>query len=150
MRYSSERQMAFEYSAPTQSQGAKLAGVPTSPLASTTPPQLPDFSRYGPAYAATSRIAGRINAANISDGELNELLRERQKLLDKQFEGVITRKEFNKLEYIRWTLDRIEDARHGHALEMLDSAVSRYEQILEDLHLLGEHLGARLRTKKAT
>lgn len=73
-----------------------------------------------------------------------ELLRERERLLMKKFEGTITRKESNRLEYVRWSLDRIDDARHGQGLEALESAVSRYEDVLTGLRSLGLQLEERL------
>src|SRR5437868_3719355 len=60
--------------------------------------------------AVASRQAGRLNAANISDYEVEELLERRQRLLDKQFDGNMTQKENNELIYVGWQLDRIDDA----------------------------------------
>jgi len=64
-------------------------------------------------------------------------------LLDKKFSGTITRKEENRLEYIRWSLDRVEDARHGEALERLEDAVRQYEDFLSDLRYLERELSAQ-------
>lgn len=82
------------------------------------------------------RMAGRINAASISEAEHNALLRERQRLLDRKFAGELTRQESNRLEYVRWSLDRIEDARHGDALDSLEASVANYERFLSDLQAL--------------
>ncbi len=91
-------------------------------------------------YAVTSRIAGRLNAANISDAEHSSLLRARQALLDKKLGGTITRREENRLEYIRWSLDRIEDAKYGHTLDLLEDRVRAYEQLLSDMQFLRSQL----------
>lgn len=99
---------------------------------------LPQFKNFGDAYtyAQTARIAGRLNAANVSDEEQKSLLVERQSLLDKKFSGTITKKEANRLEYVRWSLDRIEDAKHGQTLDVIEGAVSRYEHFFDELKAL--------------
>lgn len=113
---------------------------PLDRSASTGSLRAPDFGDLGSIYAITAKLAGRLNASKISDEEHDGFLRERQMLLDKTFEGNITRKELNRLEYVRWTLDRIEDARHGEALDILGMAVSRYEQFGEGLLKLQQDL----------
>jgi len=102
---------------------------------------LPRFDRFPDiVYAQASRIAGRVNAAGISDAEHKLLLAERQNLLDKVFAETISSEESNRLEYVRWSLDRIEDAKCGDTLDFLENSVSRYEQFLSDLQLLKRKL----------
>jgi hypothetical protein len=84
-------------------------------------------------YASTARLAGRIQAAHISEEEYQSLLDERQILLDKKFSGLMTKRESNRLEYVRWSLDRIEDARYGQTLDMLQNAVTQYERLARDI-----------------
>jgi hypothetical protein len=96
----------------------------------------PTFETQSGIYAAAARQAGRLNAATATEEELQALLSERQRLLDKQFDGTITRTERNRLTYVGWSLDRIEDARYGGALDILESAVGKYERFAEDLELL--------------
>jgi len=74
--------------------------------------------------AAGARTVGRMSAAAISQREQDELLQERQRLLDKKFSGTITRSEANRLSYVRWTLDRIEDARYGPVLDQFEAKLS--------------------------
>lgn len=102
--------------------------------------KLPTFGNY--VYAATARKAGRVNARAISTEEHDALLAERQSLLDKIFAGTATRQETNRLEYVRWSLDRIEDAEHGEHLDRLEEVVVRYEHFLSDLHVLQKQLEA--------
>ena len=87
-----------------------------------------------------SRQAGRLNAASISDEEHDQLLQERQDLLDKLFVGTISRKETLRLEYVRWSPDRIEDARFGRILDVIESNVGLYERFSFDLSRLQEDL----------
>jgi len=110
------------------------------PATSSATSRLPDFGDYAEVYAVTARIAGRINATNVSEQERNSLLRERQVLLDKKLGGTITGKEANRLEYVRWSLDRIEDAQHGLTLDALESSVVRYEKFLAEVQALQEEL----------
>jgi len=98
-------------------------------------------------YAAASRRAGRINASNISGAEHEALLLERQLLLDKKFNRSISRKESNRLEYVRWSLDRIEDAKHGWAMDVLEHSIGSYEQFSEDLKSLRDQLNGIQRPK---
>lgn len=91
--------------------------------------------------AYSYREAARINAANASDRELDALLAERKLLLKRQMAGTMSRAESDRLAYVRWSLDRIEDARHGHALDRLEEAVASYKRALSDL----QHLGSTLR-----
>lgn len=102
---------------------------------------LPRFDRLPEIiHAQAARIAGRVNASAISEAEHKALLGERQSLLDKKFAKTITSKELNRLEYVRWSLDRIEDAKYGFTLDFLEGSVSRYEQFLSELHVLERQL----------
>jgi hypothetical protein len=91
-------------------------------------------------YAITAKLAGRLNAAKISEEEHRSYLEDRQKLLDKRFSGEITREELNRLAYVRWTLDRIEDAKHGEKLDALRMAAAQYEEFANRISLLEEEL----------
>jgi hypothetical protein len=92
------------------------------------------------------RLAARLNASAVSDKEAKGLLDERQRLLDKHFAGTITKKEKNRLEYVRWSLDRIEDARNGAWLDKLDARIAEFNKIAEHL----EHLQAQLQRATAS
>jgi hypothetical protein len=87
---------------------------------------------------------GRLSA-NIPEREVDDLLRERQQLLDKEFEGTITREEAIHLTYIRWSLSRIEDARYGEALDRLESWVVEYERFGEKLERLRNDLAQHVK-----
>ncbi|MGD0026526.1 MAG: hypothetical protein ABSC37_18220 [Xanthobacteraceae bacterium] len=149
MKYSSAQQLTFELDDTNSSSAGGIAAPSAIPAsASSAPVQFPEFGDYGSAFAESARIAGRINAGNISEAEHDALLRERQSLLDKKFDGNISRKDANRLEYVRWSLDRIEDAKNGLALELLESYVKQYEQFQSDLHLLVGQLNEKLPRRK--
>ncbi len=99
-------------------------------------------------YALASRRAGRLNASSISQNECDALLRERQILLDKKFNETITRAETIRLEYVRWQLDRIEDAKHGEAMDALENWVSQYERFQVEVERLEKQLSENLKGKR--
>ncbi len=100
----------------------------------------PNFGELGSIYSIAARRAGRLNARKVTPQERATLLRERQELLEKKFSQTITRRESNRLEYVRWSLDRIEDAEHGESLDAIELAISHYEEIKDSLLDLKEKL----------
>jgi hypothetical protein len=94
--------------------------------------QSPNLNR-GSVFASSARAAARINATSISQAERQALLDERQALLDKLFGGDITSEDERKLEYVNWSLDRIEDAENGFALDALESQIEAYEHIANEI-----------------
>lgn len=116
--------------------------------AATASLELPNFDSLSSVQSQSLKLAGRLNAANVTEEERHKLLNERQLLLDKKFEGKITQKELNKLEYVRWSLDRIEDARYGSAIDALDDSVSKYESFLSEIQSLNTQLRNISKTKK--
>ena len=90
--------------------------------------------------AQMARRAGRLNASSISNEEESRLLAERQRLLDKQFDKTITRAEAIRLEYVRWSLDRIEDAKHGPSLDALERRIARFEAFAAEVQDLKRQL----------
>ncbi|WP_316232846.1 hypothetical protein [Bradyrhizobium sp. SZCCHNPS2010] len=135
MRNSSARQQAFDFE-----------GSPAEPASAqrsaTGEGAFPNFEILSTrqAMAVASRRAGRLNAAAISEDEVNALLDERSKLLDKKFDGKMTRADEIRLTYVRWQLDRIDDAEEGAKLDALEALVSQYEQLQRDLKSLKESI----------
>ena len=139
MKSTSATKLTLDYSISESEVEAATSAVNPNPT-STETLTVPNFNGYGEVYAAASRRAGRINAAHVPDIEHNALLLERQLLLDKKFAGSISRKETNRLEYVRWSLDRIEDARYGPITDVLEHSISSYEQFSTDIKLLHAQL----------
>jgi hypothetical protein len=156
MRTSSANQLAFDYEVAGPAEGAPAqVGISTSAASSgghsktAASPLLSDLRSYDPIYAVTARLAGRINAASIPKEEHQTLLRERQLLLDKDLGGTISRQEAHRLEYVRWSLDRIEDAKYGQNLEVLEDSVRQYERLLAELNSLSAHIQTLLPRNKS-
>jgi hypothetical protein len=126
---------------PTSEMG--LSSSPTVDAGVSAPLNAPNLSALAHVYAVTSRMAGRLNAASISEDEHADLLRRRQVLLDKELTGTITRSEQNELEYVRWSLDRIEDAKYGSEMDALEESIKRYERFDVALRDLNAQLAKR-------
>ena len=88
----------------------------------------------------TKALARAIIKKRLKEGEWEALLEQRQQLLDKKFSGSMTKSESNRLDYVRWSLDQIEDAKHGAALDVLEDSISRYESFLEGVQQLNQDL----------
>jgi len=117
------------------SEVTELGTVGTSSEQSSTTSEIafPEFSAHAGTPVETVRIAGRMVASQVSQAEHQAFLAERQELLDKLFAKTITRREEIRLEYVRWSLDRIEDAAHGSDLDRIEDSITRYEHFLEEL-----------------
>lgn len=151
MRTSSARQLEFNLDGDDllSANVARLKSPEVeSSSATSSVVNFPNFGNLGEAYAVTSRLAGRINAASVSDKEHSDLLKERQSLLDRLFAKEITRKEQLRLEYVRWSLDRIEDAKHGYVLDALESAVGTYERFLSQIEGFQTQLDQAINRKR--
>jgi hypothetical protein len=98
--------------------------------------------------AASARRVGRLSAAAVSRSEEEELHEERQRLLDKKFAGTLTRSEANRLSYVRWSLDRIEDARVGPVLDEIETKLLQYEKLARDIASLKDVLQSSLGHRK--
>jgi hypothetical protein len=99
-------------------------------------------------HALTAKAAGRLNASAATKEEWEALLSERQKLLDKKFGGSMSRSDENRLAYVRWSLDRIEDARHGHALDALEQQVARFEELAVQISAFRDDLKRHARNQR--
>jgi hypothetical protein len=65
----------------------------------------------------------RVNAGRTSAAEVAALFEGRAALLDKQFAVGVMPVEKRRLAYVRWNLDRIDDARAGRGLDAYELAV---------------------------
>lgn len=110
--------------------------------------EFPDFGSHSGTPAETARLAGRIAASYVSKEEHEALLKERQELLDKLFAKTITREQEIRLDYVRWSLDRIEDAMHGGDLDRIENMINRYEHFLEKMDQFKAALERAARTRR--
>ena len=87
-----------------------------------------------------ARLTARMNASKVPEPEVKALYEERQKLVSKELEGTISKKELVRLDYIRWSLDRIEDGKHGAVLDELESHIVQFEKVATQLSRLRDDL----------
>jgi hypothetical protein len=136
MKISSAAQLEIDRTGVASAQSTVVEPTLPQPSALGVVQSLPptiEVPAYNDLYAAASRAAGRLNASAVSEEEHLSLLDERKTLVVKELAGRITRKEAVRLQYIRWSLDRIDDAKHGQDLDRLEQAVVEYERFLSDL-----------------
>lgn len=86
------------------------------------------------------RAASRLNAAHVPDAEYESLMKERDRLVGKLLDEDISPTERKRLNYVRWTINTIEDARNGHILDALEHSVRKYEAFRDDLRSLQAQL----------
>lgn len=96
----------------------------------------------------TKALARAILRKRLKEGEWESLLAERQQLLDKKFSKTITKSEANRLAYVRWSLDQIEDAKHGATLDMLEASIAHYESFLEGVQQLNRDLNNNVSSQR--
>jgi hypothetical protein len=154
MQNSSARPQSFDFSQEKSTEvpagAADLSGGANQASNSDTGggARFPNFGVSRDLYAIASRRAGRLNAASVSDDELQALLNERQALLDKKFAGTMTRADEIRMTYLGWSLDRIEDARYGEHLDALENWVTEYQKFQVDIAGLQKELSKHNRTKR--
>lgn len=94
-------------------------------------------------FAKVARLAGRLNASATSDEERRELLSERESLIEKKYGEGLDRKEELKLEYVSWSLERIEEADYAATFDALERQIAKFERLDEDIRSVGADLRRR-------
>jgi hypothetical protein len=103
----------------------------------------PDFSRYNGARSSSTALAtARMSARQVDPSEVDRLMSEHRRLAQQKILGVFSHRDEVRLEYVRWSLDRIEDAVSGAELDMLSAEVALYRQLGKDLQSLRESVDA--------
>jgi hypothetical protein len=87
-----------------------------------------------------AKLTARANASKVPDAEVKALYAERQQLVKKQLEGTITDMEKIRLDYVRWSVDRIDDGKHGRSLDQLESHIAEFGKLANQLRQLHEGL----------
>ena len=105
----------------------------STPSAATTTSNVSSIGAYGDSFALTHRIAARLNASSASTEEFDEWIKEREQLLDRHFSGEMSARDRARLKFVEWNIDRIEDAKNGHELDVLEGFTLRYEKFRDDM-----------------
>lgn len=90
--------------------------------------------------ARAARDAGRKNASATSDAEFHSLMQERQSLVQRSMDSGLSAAERTRLTYVRWQIDRIEDARYGFGLDLLEQQIRNYEELGYQIQCLREDI----------
>ncbi len=156
--YNAATSAFFESAVDTASDGSNVASVSDARVASLSDVragEMPNVSetvialretqQYDPEIA---KLAGRAIARQTSETDERALLKEREALLGKQMAARLSKAEARRLEFVRWSLARIEDARIGPTLDQLELAVKRYEDFLSDITRLRQELNSHASTKR--
>ena len=78
----------------------------------------------------------------ISSKDEADLFDEHNALVEKKFRDGLSQKEERRLIYVRWQLDRIDDAKHGEYLDILESMVAEREHFAQQIgYLLNQFKG---------
>lgn len=137
--------MARESSATTTYNGNEptVHSPPKSTLTQTADPGVVEIKRrpQGDVSRATiespviqsvseARATSRALARAVSEAEVSELMAEHGTLVDKKFEdGTLSSRDRARLAYVRWQIDRIEDANIGEQLDLLEHLTELHESI---------------------
>ncbi len=105
-------------------------------LSTLVDPSKRGFSELSP---DNIRKINRLITRKISTGEKEAVINERNQLIQKQFKGGLSPKEERRLTYVRWQLDRIDDAESGEFLDYLGQITESHEKFEKELKgLLGQ------------
>ena len=111
----------------------------TASLSGSGVSAFPSFD-LGRGQAEVAKNAGRLNAAAIPPEEERALVERHRQLVAKKLAGTITKNDAAMLAYVRWSLDRIADAKHGDALDRLEGQIRQYEDFAESLQRFEQQL----------
>lgn len=79
------------------------------------------------------KTINRAITLKIPQREKDNLINERNQLVEKQFKGGLSAKGNRRLTYVRWQLDRIDDAESGEFLDYLERMTDTHEKFEKEL-----------------
>lgn len=78
----------------------------------------------------------RLITRKISPQVKKGLVDERNSLVDKKFKDGLSTKEERRLTYVRWQLDRIDDAEEGEVLDYFERIADQHENFAKEISTL--------------
>jgi hypothetical protein len=84
----------------------------------------------------------------ISAKAKEAFIEERNALVKKKFKKGLSREEERRLRFVRWQLDRIDDAEAGEHLDRLEKFAEYYEDVTREIKMLLGQLGGVRGTRK--
>lgn len=89
----------------------------------------------------TIKTINRAITLKIPQREKDNLIKERNQLVEKEFKVGLGDKENRRLTYVRWQLDRIDDAESGEFLDYLERMTDTHEKFAKELQGLMNQVG---------
>lgn len=141
----SVEQSAFGETAP----GRSSSGAATQPLTPGSLWTIPD-ALYS-SSRATKTPLGEVDAASTVAKVARDLIRsiseetkarfyeEHARLVERQFVESLSHEESVRLRYLRWQIDRLQDADAGDDLDRLDVLIGLHEQISAEVTQFANH-----------
>ena len=108
------------------------------------PKTTPEISFEGFPSGLTTENIKKINRAFTKRIPLEieeDLIKERNQLVRKKIKEDLTKREQIRLTFLRWQLDRIDDAKHGEHLDLLGRIVEAQEEFTEEIGMLLSQIG---------
>ena len=90
---------------------------------------------HAPFSPKDTEIYSRLITRNeITEEDKKRLIEERNSLIERKFKNGLTIKEVKRLKYVRWQLDRIDDAENGEMLDYLEKIAQDHKEFAEEIH----------------
>lgn len=99
--------------------------------------------------ARRARNMGRLLSAQIDAEEYERILSERAELLERSFQDGLRPPEQRRLRMLEWHLERIDDARYGPGVDLLERAASTHESFAHELSSLVDRLSDAMRPSRS-
>lgn len=115
--------------------------VTAKTTAGRSAPTVADPSKpgFGGLSSHDIKRVNRTVTRKIQQTEKDKIIDERNQLVRKQFKVGLSAREKNRLKYVRWQLDRIDDAESGESLDYLQIIAEGNERFSKELNgLLGQ------------
>lgn len=93
------------------------------------------------------RKMNRLITARLPKHVREALIDERNQLVTKKFEVGLSTKEERRLTYVRWQLDRIDDAESGQYLDFLEAVAQEQENLAQQIDRLLDGLSPSRKTR---
>ncbi len=90
------------------------------------------------ATRAAARVARELSGA-IPEEVKQQLYEEHGQLVEKSFVEDLLPQESNRLRYLRWQIDRLQDADIGDSLDRLDDLASLHKKIADEVSAFADH-----------
>jgi hypothetical protein len=134
----------MEFFEPTSDREMVLNEPMKTPLPSdqVSPEGPVKISSEGP-FSETIKKMNRELAKKISLQDEKYFITKHSELVRKKFTGGLSNDEQKQLDFIRWQMDRIDDARNGEHMDHLTQIIESHEEFAQDLEKILSKIGVQ-------